>query len=252
MGDVRTANGARTHLCSPSCARGDPATRPGCSCLRRRRGRRLCRSCSRAETAALGMRRLRARQSWLLWAHTDLQVNEVGGSKERRTLLKRPSACPRPPPPLDRMTPSVWSPEQFAPCNTPSAPGFPFLFFLSFFFPLGRGFKIYSELVWLRLFPLLHYQNAPCAIISNGLMFFFSPTKQLQFPGTQYLVTLSVGQFRVIARITCTHIKQAGLLRWQYRWLFFTTWTGVLQMQADMDRFIHVFPSRLPGRHAFT
>lgn len=107
MGDVCTANGARTHLCSPSCARGDPATRPGCSCLRRRRGRRLCRSCSRAETAALGMRRLRARQSWLLWAHTDLQVNEVGGSKERRTLLKRPSACPRPPPPLDRMTPSV-------------------------------------------------------------------------------------------------------------------------------------------------
>lgn len=55
----------------------------------------------------LGMGRLRARESWLLWAHTDLQVNEVGGSKERRTLLERPSACPRPPPPLDRMTPCV-------------------------------------------------------------------------------------------------------------------------------------------------
>lgn len=43
-------------------------------------------------------------------------------------------------------------------------------------------------------------------------MFFFSflPTEQLQFPGTQYLVALSVGQLRVIAGITCTHIKQTG------------------------------------------
>lgn len=100
------ANRDRTHLCSPSCARETlrpaqvaPASASAVA------GSAVCAAA--AETAALGMGRLRARESWLLWAHTDLQVNEVGGSKERRTLLERPSACPRPPPPLDRMTPCV-------------------------------------------------------------------------------------------------------------------------------------------------
>lgn len=45
--------------------------------------------------------------------------------------------------------------------------------FLSFPF-LFLGVKTYSELVWLRLFPPLYCQNAPCAIISNSRMFFFS------------------------------------------------------------------------------
>lgn len=61
----------------------------------------------RLKLQLLGWEGYGAWESWLLWAHTDLQVNEVGGSKERRTLLERPSACPHPPPPLDRMTPCV-------------------------------------------------------------------------------------------------------------------------------------------------
>lgn len=79
---------------------------PGCSCVRRGCGRRLGRSAAEAETAALGREGYGLRRAGSC-GHTDLQVNEVGGSRERRTLLERPSACPRPPPPLDRMTPCV-------------------------------------------------------------------------------------------------------------------------------------------------
>lgn len=157
-----------------------------------------------------------APESWLLWAHTDLQVNEVGGSKERRTLLARPSACPHPPPPLDRMTPCVWSPEQFAPW-TLRQPRLSFLFLSpssssSFFFFAGGG----------RGDGLRHTQNlcdsacsllytmgrqAPCAHSSKSLLSYFTEREwAITVPRDTVPPPLSAGQLRVTARRTCTHL----------------------------------------------
>lgn len=92
-------NRDRTHLCLPRSARrprdpprlllpSPPLRSPLCA---PRSLRRSPPALLKLQLPAPGMGRLglwlgSARESWLLWAHTDLQVNEVGGSKERRTL----------------------------------------------------------------------------------------------------------------------------------------------------------------------
>lgn len=82
----------------------------------------------------------------------------------------------------------------------------PFLFFWG----VGglRHTQNLRDFVCTLLYTIKMHLVRSSVTVGYSFFFFFLPTKQLQFPGTWYLVALSVGQLRVIERITCTHIKQ--------------------------------------------
>lgn len=122
---------------------------------------------------------------------------------------------------------------------------FPFLFFGGL-----RHTQNLHDFVCSLVYTIKMHLVLLSATVGYSFLFFFNRPNNYNSQGHQYLIALSVGQLRVIARITCTHIKQTRSPEITILTAFLYNINRRFPV-ARRHRIRRVFPSLLPGRQVF-